>query len=526
MEEINQDIIYQKLLDYGLFPEKIDKIFSSKLFGEWVRENEITTNQNRVCSNIVFHLTRNNNAPRILNIPHPIAYNRLALEIKNNWDSIIEKIGEVDDYYERSMIIPQPNNLNERLVSMLSYERNKDQKFLSLDKSLEAKYLVYADITNCYPSIYSHSIPWALVGKIEAKANSRNRDLWYNKLDFAIRSTQRNETVGIPIGPDSSNIISELVLSQIDKELLNYKYFRFIDDYRCYCNSKEEADTFIKELSKELEKFNLRLNPKKTEIIELPIPLEEDWIRKLKSYSNSFLSANNLNNSHLVHISEFIDLAISLTNENPNDSAIKYATRILSKKTYSSKDTFIYLIMYLSRVCFIYPYFIDVFDEILTKFTLDEDLLLLIQKEINSIIKEHKEYSRSDVSLWGIHLALKYNFEIDNFEDYSDYLIEERDCLPVLLCYSYSKNKNINLDKYFSLVSELINEKIEDEWWLYIYTLFSDSPEKPQFTNIECKELYIRMNNGNVKFIKNEFPVEEQAIETEENEDASNDLPF
>ncbi|WP_299619302.1 RNA-directed DNA polymerase [uncultured Tenacibaculum sp.] len=526
MEEIDENVIYQKLLDFGLFPEKIDKIFSSELYGKWVRDNGITVLQNRVCSNIVFRLTRNNNAPRILSIPHPIAYNRLALEIKNNWSSIFEKIGEVDDYYERSMVIPKPNNLNNRLVSMLSYERNKDQKFLSLDKSFQAKYLVHADIANCYPSIYSHSIPWALVGKIEAKANSRNRDLWYNKLDFAIRSTQRNETVGIPIGPDTSSIISELVLSQIDKELLNYKYFRFIDDYKCYCKSKEEADTFIKKLSKELEKFNLRLNQKKTKIVELPKPIEEEWIRKLKTYSNTFLSSENLDNSHLINISEFIDLAISLTNENPNDSAIKYATRILSKKTYTSKDTLIYLIMYLSRVCFIFPYFIDVFDEILSKNSLDDDLTLLIKKEINSILKEHKEYSRSDVSLWGIQLAIKYNFEIENFEEYSDYLIEERDCLPVLLCYSYSKTNELNLDKYFSLIEQIIEEKIEDEWWLYIYTLFFDAPTKPQFNSIECKELYSKMSEGNVQFLKSEFPINEQPFVEEIDVNEPTDLPF
>ena len=36
-----------------------------------------------------------------------------------------------------------------------------------------SRYLVKADISTCFPSIYSHSIPWALVGKETAKKNHR-----------------------------------------------------------------------------------------------------------------------------------------------------------------------------------------------------------------------------------------------------------------------------------------------------------------------------------------------------------------
>ena len=65
----------------------------------------------------------------------------------------------------------------------------------------------------------------------------------------------------------------------------------------------------------------------------------------------------------------------------------------------------------------------------------------LIEKEINSIIKEHLKYSRSDVALWGICIAMKYDFQIENFEDYSNTLITDKDCLPVLLNYEYAKKK-------------------------------------------------------------------------------------
>ena len=248
---------------------------------------------------------------------------------------------------------------------------------------------------------------------------------------------QRNETIGIAIGPDTSSIISELIFSKIDQALKNYNYLRFIDDFKCYCDSKETADLFIRQLSKELEKFHLRLNTKKTTIVELPNGLDQDWVRELRAYANKFLSVKKLTRKHITTISEFLDLAIALSNKNPGDSPIRYAVRVLSKKKYTDNEVMAFTIMYLSRICYIYPYFIDIFDDILKRNKPDKETRFLLSKEINSIMWEHVDYSRSDVAMWGIYLALKYKFEIKEYTNYSKKLIDGRDCLPVLLAYEY-----------------------------------------------------------------------------------------
>lgn len=384
---------------------------------------------------------------------------------------------------------------------MLSYDRNKDEKFLVIEKSFKAKYLVQADIANCYPSIYSHSIPWALVGKQQAKDSKNDQTKWYNKLDAKIRNIQRGETVGIPIGPDTSSILTEIILSKVDKALEKYNYFRFIDDYKCYCSSKEESDNFIKSLSKELEKFHLRLNPRKTEIIELPKTIEEDWVRDLKAYANKFLTEIELSKKDINFISEFIDLSIKISKNDSKNSALKYAVKIISDKKFIDNDIYVFTLMYLSRICFIYPYFIDVYYELLQNNPPDIKMKTILEKEINSILKEHLEYSRSDVALWGLFLAMKFDFKIDDFQNYSNYLINDRDCLPVLLCYYYSKLNGINTDKYFDLIDKLINEKQEDEWWIYIYSLFFDNGRKYIFRKIKYKNFYTLIKNGKVEFL-------------------------
>ena len=498
---LKKDVVFKKLLEYGMFSEKLTKIFSSESFGKWIRAEGLTKYKNRSFSVVSFHLTRNNNAPRILEIPHPIAYYRLCNEIKKNWKHIIRTIGEVDDYSDRSMVTPKPNNLNHRLVSMLSYNMRHNDKLLILDKAFKSKYFVHADVANCYPSIYSHSIPWALVGHKEAKNNINDKTKWYNKLDFAIRSMQRNETIGIAIGPDTSSIISELIFSKIDHSLKNYNYLRFIDDFKCYCESKETADLFIRQLSKELEKYHLRLNTKKTTIIELPSGLDQDWVRELRAYANKFLSRKKLSRKQITTISEFLDLAIALSNKNPGDSPIRYAVKVLSKKKYTDNEVMAFTIMYLSRICFIYPYFIDIFDDILARNKPDKDTRYLLSKEINSIMQEHVDYSRSDVALWGIYLAIKYKFKIKKYVSYSNKLLKARDCLPVLFAYKYAKKTKRSTKKYYELVAKLIAEKNEDEWWLYIYQLYIDSPRKQVLKKIAYKDYYEDMRKGKVTFV-------------------------
>ena len=56
------------------------------------------------------------------------------------------------------------------------------------------KYKVKADISTCFPSIYTHAIPWALVGKNNAKENRNSKKEYYNMIDSSctVAKRQRN----------------------------------------------------------------------------------------------------------------------------------------------------------------------------------------------------------------------------------------------------------------------------------------------------------------------------------------------
>ena len=158
-----------------------------------------------------------------------------------------------------SIIVPE-SHPDGRIIIM-DYEKLHEISERDLSLAFTKKFIVHSDITNFFPSIYTHAIPWATVGFLTAKANKSNKNVWYNQLDYYQRLTKRNETQGVPMGPATSNIVSELILAIVDNELSKtYTYFRHIDDYKCFCDTFEEGEEFIRRLSKLLSKYKLTLN--------------------------------------------------------------------------------------------------------------------------------------------------------------------------------------------------------------------------------------------------------------------------
>ena len=66
--------------------------------------------------------------------------------------------------------------------------------------SSAARYVVHTDISTFFPSIYTHSLPWAFVGKDIAK-KERSSKKWFNKIDAACQRVKHGETHGLLIGP-------------------------------------------------------------------------------------------------------------------------------------------------------------------------------------------------------------------------------------------------------------------------------------------------------------------------------------
>lgn len=149
--------------------------------------------------------------------------------------------------------------------------------------SLESKFpiLLRLDIAQCFESIYTHSIPWAVLGKNGAKVD-RGRHHFGNKLDRLMQRLNFDETSGLPVGPELSRICAEIILQEIDRlvesdlrsqGLVNrqdYDIARYVDDYFVYAESEAQAIQIRQIIAKRLREFNLNLNQAKEALQETP----------------------------------------------------------------------------------------------------------------------------------------------------------------------------------------------------------------------------------------------------------------
>lgn len=218
-------------------------------------------------------------AYRPLQLANPFLYYFLAREITKdkNWKFLKQRFTEFKKDSIEVVSIPMVKEKNDKSVmatTIKSWWEHIEQR--SIELSLEYKYIFLTDITNCYGSIYTHSIAWALHGIDYAKSH-RQEDNLGNNIDKYIMGMQYAQTNGIPQGGVLFDFIAEMVLGYSDlllyeelqkKGITHYKILRYRDDYRIFSNSKEELEVIAMTLQKTLAKLNFQLNSSKTKLSE------------------------------------------------------------------------------------------------------------------------------------------------------------------------------------------------------------------------------------------------------------------
>ena len=118
-------------------------------------------------------------------------------------------------------------------------------------------------------------------------------------------------------------------------------FVRYIDDYECYCETREEAEDFILKLEQELRNYLLSLNPKKVIVEELPLAYQDQWVIVLR---------NNIPPQRQPSprdIMSFLDLAVDLQKHHPEGSVLKYATRTLANSKKFDENSADFFLKYL-----------------------------------------------------------------------------------------------------------------------------------------------------------------------------------
>ena len=424
MSEIKADELYDRLVSYGMFSEKLPSIFTGDLFLNYCKNICKQSFSDEWRGYINYESMRNTNIPRNIGIPTPMGHELLCKTLMKHWTKLTK-------YFE-TKTKGQP-----RIISRIHIRKMQDTKALFLinyknwiddgtpepDIYLGKRYMIHTDISKCYPSIYTHAIPWALVGKDVAKDNTRKKEEWYNQIDHFAQISKNGETHGLLIGPHTSNILSEIILCAIDEELSKKydSYIRNIDDYICYVNTKEDADNFIIDLNRELRKYDLLMNHKKTEIYELPICVVETWIHKIRNHMTTFQKFKD----HIDYreIQAFIDFIIKLVSENAdNNSVVLYAVKAL-KDFNLTKNAQEYLVKSIVSLSSLYPYLVPILGKyIFEKYEVGTNQ---IQKYANMIYERYIHKNNYEACSFALLYAIDSNSKIDCIDVDGIYLLQK-----------------------------------------------------------------------------------------------------
>lgn len=205
-------------LDHGLFAEKLPACFTSVGLSKHVPSSftKILTAQSKsalrkvlgkyVHGDIRHETLRHTKAPRPLGVPHPESYIVQVLTIERSWSKIVEHCAEPSSPVSRVFVrrLKDSSRIFEMNYKGPRPDQVKDES-LTLERMADATLRVKADIVQCFPSIYTHSVPWAAHGRSIAKRHRDDVLLWGNALDRATQGIRDGQTNGLPIGPHTSN---------------------------------------------------------------------------------------------------------------------------------------------------------------------------------------------------------------------------------------------------------------------------------------------------------------------------------
>lgn len=143
--------------------------------------------------------------------------------------------------------------------------------------ALEYDYVFDTDVADCYGSIYTHSIAWAVESKQVAKQDRSGNRLG-NFIDKSIQNAQYQQTNGIPQGSVLMDFIAEIVLGYIDRmlsavlqkqKIIKYQILRYRDDYRIFVCNANDGEKILKLLSEIMMPLGLKLNASKTKVVKM-----------------------------------------------------------------------------------------------------------------------------------------------------------------------------------------------------------------------------------------------------------------
>lgn len=508
----------EHLLNKGFFPKELPPSFFTELFGydytnilaevnlteisslstllqtinamttlsdpekaeERVRLKQIFKNRLNFSDCTQYNIPKSGIARKEIKIPNPIHQGKLSKSIIDNYSEIIKLFND-SNFSTTKPELETELEQGKRAVKHNDFSFFKESGIIN---SFKYAVQLKTDIAKFYPSIYTHSIPWVTFGGKDKYKKNRTlnnsdalkvRDIYGDDIDDRLMWCQNQQTMGIPIGPDTSFIIAEIVACHLDKHLekklkskkIDFLGYRYYDDYALYFNSELDAQIGLSELKKILNNFELKINDEKTEISRTQDELEKPWALAIKSFY--FRPSEN---GQKDDIWNYFSIAFRYAQENPKESVLKLA---LNKFNFVriQDDNWNYFESLLFRLGLIETSSLNKIAKLLVTYK-----KIVSKKRLKEfcfeIIKRNYENQHDYELTWALWILNE--FKTQPTKGIYEMIFNSKSVTSIIIGLDLYKQNNRIKSFDFSSVTELVTtENLNNKEWLLVYeTIYKD----------------------------------------------------
>jgi len=253
----------KRLLEAGFFPQEVPPPFVSfdlaRLRNHLLKTWPAQQLKSFASEPESYSIPRFGRARRRLSIVNPLNHFKVSKLLADEWIEIRKfrrqsRVSEFKPIFDlegrRTFFGLDFATIERRLVEILSAYRS----------------CLRTDISRYYPTIYTHSIPWALYGKTYCKANLNTgsfKQTLGDRLDACVRQCQQNQTMGVPVGPETSRVIGEIIGVGIENLLADSlsgfadRSLRYVDDINIGYDEGDSVELILSAIARALRILNL-----------------------------------------------------------------------------------------------------------------------------------------------------------------------------------------------------------------------------------------------------------------------------
>lgn len=347
-------------MNSGLYPETLPPCFvsndSKRAFRGIVSSLDNNKFHERKTEFVRYNGTKHDGSRRFFGTPNIVTYFHISSFIWRNW-SEFEKNYSLSQYS-----IGKPKTMKEGADRAIKVPSLSELSRHASENLHYAPYILKADIAQCFPSLYTHSISWAAHGIEQSKKETaKDSELnIFNELDFFVRNGQRGNTRGVLFGPDAYRLIAEFVLARLYHDLhravgeMVIGAVRHVDDYYIGLKTEHDAQSVLSHLREVLVHYELNLNDQKTKIYSSLEPINDLWAQRLRDHMHH---DQWMNKFEIIErsISESVATALNIG----SDSPLKFLFRSFDERRVYDSDHWNFVERHIQRIIQKHPHSID-----------------------------------------------------------------------------------------------------------------------------------------------------------------------